>query len=215
MKLLLLEDDRQSALELVKTLEPQWPGIVHWVDACNDASVQLSGPHYIPLVICELNLPDGDGAHLMRLANEKGQLAFTTTLMMTTHPQREQVLQARAAGVQRLVVKPLQANVLQDALTHVLDQLKQINQRVALQTQLEDLQAFGEDVATLHAEALTDRALQQLYQRATVLGFHSMTQAITRLRHYLGRPGRRSSEIDSALSALNMHCTGMLPLLAN
>ncbi|HEY1057536.1 MAG TPA: response regulator [Limnobacter sp.] len=213
MKLLLLEDDRQSALELIQTLEPQWPGLVHWVDACNDASVQLAGPHYIPFVICELNLHDGDGAHLMRLANEKGQLAFTTTLMMTTHPQREQVLQAKAAGVQRLVVKPLQANVLQDALNHVLDQLKQMNQRVAQYAQSEDVQAFVEDVSALRSEPLTDRALQKLYQQATLLGFHSMTQAITRLRHYLGRPGRRTSEIENALSALNVHCAGLLPLL--
>nr|WP_306173697.1 response regulator [Limnobacter humi] len=211
--MLLLEDDRQSALALIKSLEMQWPGVVDWVSSCNDAAVQLAGPHYIPLVICELNLPDGDGAHLLRLAHEKGQLAFTTTVMMTTHPQRQQVLQARAAGAQRLVIKPLQPHVLHASMDNVLEQLKRMNQGIGRQSPVEDIQVFADDLTALRVENLTDRALMHLYQRATHLGFHSMTQAITRLRHYLGRPGRRATEIESALAALNSHCTGLLPLL--
>lgn len=197
MKLLILEDDPVVCAALETAITPTWPFDIQLVPTCSDAIFQLSGPHYIPFFLADLNLPDGDGMNVLKVAFERGLLAFTQSAIMTACASPDHVRRARAIGVQQFLVKPVQPALIQAELANRIDcEIRMAGSASDLLSRLQQLDA----------KCLTDLQVSQMYQLSVLAGCHSVGRALTRLRQYLAKPYRKNSEIEDAWLALKQQC---------
>lgn len=204
MKLLILEDDPVVSSALEAAILPCWPCETQILSSCSDAIFQLSGPHYIPFFLVDLNLPDGDGLNVLQVAFDRGLLAFTRSVIMTACAQHESVRRARSLGIQHFLVKPVQPAALQMQLAHVLDQ--------EMTSSTESIADILNRVQQLDARSLNDLQIHQIYQLCVFSGHHSLARALTRIRQYLAKPYRKLGELEDALLALQRHCELLIKL---
>jgi len=115
-KILLVEDDPTTRAFLTAATA-ELPAEVDVADCCATA-LRLAGERGHDLWLIDANLPDGDGAGLLAALRMQG--LRTPALAHTAAQERATLDALRAAGFLDVLVKPMPAAVLQDALRAAL-----------------------------------------------------------------------------------------------
>jgi CheY-like chemotaxis protein len=201
MKLLILDDDPVFTAVLQTALVNVWPGQVRIVTHCAAALEVLAGPHYIPLCVLDLKLPDGDGLDVAQTARERGYLAFTELAVMTASPFRASVLRAKELGVAHFFVKPFLPDNIKAMIAKSLSHFH--GDREFL------MQLLGFFRKT-DISQLTESAVSQYYHLSLLSNAPSVSNALGRIRSYMGHRYTKKHEIEMALNALRLHCEFLL-----
>lgn len=110
MRVLVVEDDRVTAMILSRTLEKLGHEVV--VAKSGDAAWQLQCASPFPLIITEWVLPDMTGTELCQRVRAHRSQIYTYTLLLTNKGSRDERLEALHAGADDFLVKPLDATEL-------------------------------------------------------------------------------------------------------
>jgi DNA-binding NarL/FixJ family response regulator len=203
MKLLILEDEPIVSMALEECLKPHWPWQIHVTESCNEALFALSGPHYFPVFLSDVQLPDGNGLDLIKIAAERGSLAFSEVALITACAVKDNVVKAKQVGVAHFLVKPFDPQVVGKIIANVVQVLNSRNQVQGMTVYSQEYIELSAYVLGLNAKTLTERELDQLVNKSTKLNLNTLAQAALRIRSYLVRHYRRESEIADALVALH------------
>ncbi|MFN3310702.1 MAG: response regulator [Thermomonas sp.] len=111
-RLLLVEDDPASAA-FMAAVASALPAQVHLVANIADGESACALQTF-DLLLVDANLPDGRGEHLLRLLRERGLV--TAALAHTADPDPALHARLRAAGFAEVLLKPITAAALRDAL---------------------------------------------------------------------------------------------------
>ena len=212
MKLLILEDEPIVAMALEECLKPHWPWQIHITENCNDALFALSGPHYFPVFLSDVQVPDVNGLDLIKLAGERGSLAFSEVALITACAIKDNVIKARQVGVPHFLVKPFDPEVVGKIIVNVVQTLNSRNQLQGITVYSQEYIELSAYVLALNAKSLTERELEKLVTQSTKLNLHTIAQAALRIRSYLVRHYRRESEIADALAALHLHLESLVKI---
>lgn len=197
MKLLILDDDPIFTMSLQTALVNVWPGSIRIVDNCAAAIEVLGGPHYVPVFVLDLNLPDGEGLEVVRQARERGYLSFTDLVVMTASPFRASVLRARQLGVSHFFVKPFQSDNIKTMIAKSFSEFR---------GDVEFLKQLLVFFSKTEASQLTESAVSQYYHLSLLHNSPSVSNALGRIRSYMGHRHKKQKEIEKAMNALRLHC---------
>lgn len=117
---ILIVDDHALTRTMVKAIL-RGIGFEHVVQAesgANAVQVVMSEP--VDLVICDWNMPDGNGIEVLRTLRADTRFKKLPFLMLTAEAYRENVTAAMEAGVTDYVIKPFTSDVLIDKLETTL-----------------------------------------------------------------------------------------------
>ena len=73
----------------------------------------------IDLVISDWNMPKMTGIEFLKAVREDGGLKGTPFLMVTSEADKEKIMEAVQAGVNQYIVKPFNANQLEEKITEI------------------------------------------------------------------------------------------------
>jgi len=119
----LIVDDNQTNLELMRQLHQAW-GIPHTsVDSAQQALIELEqaveqGAPY-SIAILDMHMPDIDGLALSQLIKASPNLQNTKLIMASSHAQRGDATKMKDAGFKGYLTKPIQQSELFDVLLMV------------------------------------------------------------------------------------------------
>jgi two-component system chemotaxis response regulator CheY len=74
----------------------------------------------VDFIICDWNMPEGNGLEVLRAIRADGRFQKLPFLMLTAEAYRENVLAAVEAGVTDYVIKPFTSDVLIEKLDQIL-----------------------------------------------------------------------------------------------
>ncbi|TCT24435.1 Hpt domain-containing response regulator [Thermomonas haemolytica] len=175
-RLLLVEDDPASAAFMAAVASAQ-PAQVHLVANIADGESACALQAF-DLLLVDANLPDGRGEHLLRLLRERGLV--TAALAHTADPDPTLHARLREAGFAEVLLKPITAAALREALRRHLP-----GARPADWDDAAALAALGGEAA--HVQALRTLFLAELPQQRQRI-VHAATHAdISSLRAELHR----------------------------
>jgi CheY-like chemotaxis protein len=112
---LIVDDDVELALSLASMIEAAGSFETRMVH-CAAAAVAAAVEYPPTIVFLDMELPDSSGYEVARLLRQHAHLQATRLIALTDnieHPARED---ARAAGLERYLVKPVSAVELQKVL---------------------------------------------------------------------------------------------------
>jgi len=112
LRILLVEDQADTARAMQRLLaldghEVQWAADVA-------AALRLTAAHKFDLLLSDLGLPDGSGLDLMRLLREKG--STLPGIVLSGYGQDEDLTRSREAGFSAHLIKPLNRQMIRDAI---------------------------------------------------------------------------------------------------
>jgi CheY-like chemotaxis protein len=84
---------------------------IHGVEA-----LKLLKSHKVDIILCDYNMPQMDGAELLKRVRADKRLKNTPFLMMTAESDRQKILTAAKLGVSEYLVKPFNGNQLEERL---------------------------------------------------------------------------------------------------
>lgn len=116
----LIVDDYKTMLRIIRNLLRQL-GFVN-IDEATDGSMALQmmrGGNY-GLVISDWNMEPMTGLQLLREVRADAKLKNTPFIMVTAESKSENVIAAKEAGVSNYIVKPFNAETLQQKMVSVL-----------------------------------------------------------------------------------------------
>lgn len=164
-RLLLVEDDPASAA-FMAAVASALPAQVHLVANIADGESACALQAF-DLLLVDANLPDGRGEHLLRLLRERGLV--TAALAHTADPDPTLHARLRAAGFAEVLLKPITAAALREALRRHLP-----GARPADWDDAAALVALGGEAA--HVQALRTLFLAELPQQRQRI-VHAATHA--------------------------------------
>lgn len=164
-RLLLVEDDPASAA-FMAAVASALPAQVHLVANVADGESACALQAF-DLLLVDANLPDGRGEHLLRLLRERGLV--TAALAHTADPDPTLHARLRAAGFAEVLLKPITAAALREALRRHLP-----GARPADWDDAAALAALGGEAA--HVQALRTLFLAELPQQRQRI-VHAATHA--------------------------------------
>ncbi|MFN7137336.1 MAG: response regulator [Thermomonas sp.] len=195
-RLLLVEDDPASAAfmaAVASALPAQVQLVANIADGESACALQA-----FDLLLVDANLPDGRGEHLLRLLRERGLV--TAALAHTADPDPTLHTRLRAAGFAEVLLKPITAAALREALRRHLP-----GARPADWDDAAALAALGGEAA--HVQALRTLFLAELPQQrqrivraATHADISSLRAELHRLVASCGFVG--AAKLGSAVRAL-------------
>ena len=117
---ILIVDDYKTMLRIISNLLKQL-GFSN-VDEATDGSSALSKMRERPygLVISDWNMEPMTGLQLLKEVRADQQLKATPFIMVTAESKTENVVAAKAAGVNNYIVKPFNAETLKKKLVSVI-----------------------------------------------------------------------------------------------
>jgi CheY-like chemotaxis protein len=114
-RILIVDDDVEVAKSLAQMIEAAAPGEIRLVHRAAEALA--AAEEFAPdIVFLDIELPDGGGYEVAKALHRHANLQSTRLIALTEsieHPGREH---ARAAGLERYLVKPVTAAELQKVL---------------------------------------------------------------------------------------------------
>lgn len=111
-RLLVVEDHESTATVMQRLLQRH--GHEVWVALCYQEALQMVREHSIEAVICDLELPDGDGCDLLR---ELKKHAPIYGIVLSGHGTPADLERSRAAGFSAHLVKPFDITQIERTLT--------------------------------------------------------------------------------------------------
>ena len=123
---ILVVDDHQLTRTMVKAIL-RGIGFENVAQAENgSAAVEHIMGNPVDLIICDWNMPDGNGLEVLRTLRADTRFQKLPFLMLTAEAYRENVMAAMQAGVTDYVIKPFTSDVLIEKLESVLRRLSGI-----------------------------------------------------------------------------------------
>jgi DNA-binding NarL/FixJ family response regulator len=117
-RILCVEDDPATLELLVEVLEEEGHEVIA---ATNGADGVRKFDQMVDLVICDIEMPGGDGFHVIReLRSSRGRQARIPFIFITAHSERDNHLRARQLGCDDFVPKPVDFEVLVETVRHRL-----------------------------------------------------------------------------------------------
>ncbi|MEO7932242.1 MAG: response regulator [Chthoniobacterales bacterium] len=113
-RLLVVEDHESTATVMQRLLQRH--GHEVWVALNYHQALEMVREHAIEAVICDLELPDGDGCDLLQ---ELQKHAPIRGIVVSGHGSEEDVRRSRDAGFAAHLVKPFDINQIEHTLTDV------------------------------------------------------------------------------------------------
>jgi two-component system chemotaxis response regulator CheY len=117
---ILVVDDYKTMLRIIRNLLKQidFNNIEEATDGCM-ALKMLKDKRY-GVVISDWNMQPMTGLELLRAVRGDGELSRTPFIMITAESKTENVVAAKAAGVNNYIVKPFNAETLNQKIESVL-----------------------------------------------------------------------------------------------
>jgi two-component system chemotaxis response regulator CheY len=117
---ILIVDDYRTMLRIIRNLLKQ-VGLTN-VDEATDGSEALQMLHEKPygLVISDWNMQPMTGLELLRHVRAEARLRHLPFIMITAESKTDNVIAAKAAGVDTYIVKPFNAETLKTRISGVL-----------------------------------------------------------------------------------------------
>lgn len=122
-RLLLVEDHESTAEVLKKLLERH--GHEVWVALSCKEALDLSEQKSIEALICDLDLPDGDGYDLIQKIQKRGHILG---IVLSGHGSADDIQRSREAGFAAHLVKPFDITEIEIMLAKIFDQQPKINE---------------------------------------------------------------------------------------
>ncbi len=202
--MVLVVDDSKSMRDLISaclvdagceviTAENGWQGCV------------LAEEHLPDLIVSDVEMPEVDGFGLLSHLRENPRLALTPIIMLTRLTDRSSVRRAMSLGAEDFLFKPLDLDVLVDA---VQTQLTRHRSRKAASSQLDEhmvnllgtvlphefrtplnvILGYGELLGALAEDGLTQDTLEEFSREIVQAGRHllSQTNRFITLSHLIG-----------------------------
>jgi|688.fasta_scaffold251109_2 two-component system chemotaxis response regulator CheY len=117
---ILIVDDHALTRTMVKAIL-RGIGFENVIQAESGSSaVQIVMEEPVDLVICDWNMPDGNGIEVLRTLRADTRFKKLPFLMLTAEAYRENVTAAMEAGVTDYVIKPFTSNVLIEKVEQTL-----------------------------------------------------------------------------------------------
>ncbi len=117
---ILVVDDHQLTRTMVRAIlrGVGFDNVVQAETGSEAVNVVMTQP--VDLIICDWNMPDGNGIEVLRTIRADARFQKLPFLMLTAEAYRENVLAAAQAGVTDYVIKPFTSDVLIEKLTQIL-----------------------------------------------------------------------------------------------
>jgi two-component system chemotaxis response regulator CheY len=117
---ILVVDDHSLTRTMVKAILRGigFDNITQAESGAEAVEIVMSQP--VDIVICDWNMPDGNGLEVLRTLRADARFKKLPFLMLTAEAYRENVVAALQAGVSDYVVKPFTSDVLIEKLDLVL-----------------------------------------------------------------------------------------------
>jgi two-component system chemotaxis response regulator CheY len=94
-------------------------------------AVQICTSQQVELVICDWNMPEGNGLEVLRTLRADERFKKLPFIMLTAEAYRENVIAAAQSGSHDYVVKPFTADVLLEKVGLVLDRYHQEHKKIS------------------------------------------------------------------------------------
>jgi two-component system chemotaxis response regulator CheY len=119
----LVVDDFATMRKVIRNLLKQvgFENIVEAEDGVNALRVLKS--QKIDLVVSDWNMPNMTGLDLLKAVRADEELKATPFLMVTAEALQDNVIAAVKAGVNNYIVKPFTAEVLNEKISKILDNI--------------------------------------------------------------------------------------------
>src|SRR5512136_1717348 len=135
--ILVVDDNRQISDFLAETM---LPSLGYEVLVARDANSAIKlikqGKGNLDLMLLDLQLPDLTGLDLLRRLDNDGY--HIPTILMTGHGSEQVAAEAFRLGVHDYLSKPLDENLLSEAITRSLAEIRLQREKVLLNSQLEE-----------------------------------------------------------------------------
>jgi DNA-binding response OmpR family regulator len=118
---ILLVEDHDDSREAIKSWL-EWKGYQVFTANDQESGLSLARVHQIDLLICDLQLPDGNGWELMRKLREDKPVCGIIT---SGHCSSADIARSKAVGYLEHLVKPYPVEELDAWLVRVQDRLNQ------------------------------------------------------------------------------------------
>lgn len=122
MRILVVDDNRH-----MRTLLREHLFVMGFKDllmaADGEEALRMLGDTEVDLVICDYKMPKMDGIELLQAvrASSETRLHDIGFVMLTGYAERDNVVEAKGAGVSGFLVKPISIKALAEQLVHVLN----------------------------------------------------------------------------------------------
>ncbi len=116
-RLLVVEDHESTATIMQRLLQRH--GHEVWVALNYQQALEMAKEHAIEALICDLDLPDGDGCNLLQELQKRSAIKG---IVVSGHGKDEDVQRSREAGFSAHLVKPFDINQIEHTLTGVFQQ---------------------------------------------------------------------------------------------
>ena len=115
MKILIVEDDRQAASYLYKSIK-SWGHEIEIAESCREALIKIEeGVFHI--ILLDIFLPDGHGYNLIPKIKE--MLPDAYIISMTGENSKELEAKVRGCGITYYLIKPFEIQYLESIISHI------------------------------------------------------------------------------------------------
>lgn len=123
MKILIV-DDFATMRKVIRNLLKQ-VGYENITEAENGAAaIRVLKSQKIDFIISDWNMPVMNGLDLLKFVRADAEVGKTPFLMVTAEALKENIIMAVKAGVSNYIVKPFSAEVLNEKIEKILDNLQ-------------------------------------------------------------------------------------------
>lgn len=119
MKKIMIVDDSSTIRNVIKNTLVANYAVCEADDGVN-ALAAIPGENPIALFLLDVNMPNMDGLTLLEEIRKLPEHAQTPIIMLTTETKDEFRERAKKAGANGWVVKPVEADKLQDVVKHLI-----------------------------------------------------------------------------------------------
>jgi two-component system CheB/CheR fusion protein len=114
-RLLVVEDHESTATVMQRLLQRH--GHKVWVALSYQQALEISAEHSIEALICDLELPDGDGCDLLR---ELQSISSIQGIVVSGHGTASDLARSRNAGFLAHLVKPFDITQIEHTLSELI-----------------------------------------------------------------------------------------------
>ncbi|HEY8746866.1 MAG TPA: response regulator [Tepidisphaeraceae bacterium] len=114
--ILLVEDHQDTANAFMRMLRRDGYDVT--IASTAARALELCGTQAFDLLICDINLPDGNGAEILKVARQYH--VQTRGIIVSGHDEPEYLKAARDAGFSKIFLKPIDYISLRQALRELL-----------------------------------------------------------------------------------------------
>lgn len=156
LKVLLVKDNYEVKVQLLKLLKNFFPNIEESVDGIHALEMyenhKIRNGHFYDLIITDISMPRLDGIELSKKLIEINPNQLI--LVISAHTESEKLLQLIDIGIYKFIQKPIDYDILLNSLSSIIGKLKREKNYLELQNRYRDIK---NDNIILNKLAITDK----------------------------------------------------------